>query len=224
VKVRKCPPYAGLSLPPSLITEFHKSSSHGIPDEPNKHPVKSAGYNPPAMDRSSMRSRLAALLLLLLAVWACGGQPRETSDSPAGGTGSAVLRVERAQGVAITDYDAQPVVDPDIAAAWSGVRILLIDREDGTEQVFDIPINGADLLGDSGLVVSAGVFLPDFIMDENGITSRSPEPVNPAVRVIISEDGMEDFEGWLFASMPEIRPYPHDRFQVLLVEGIPADD
>ena len=169
-----------------------------------------------------MRLRRAVLSVLLVAMCACGGPSRDTPDSAGGGTGSTAPRVERVETVALTDYDAQPVVAPEIAAAWSGVRILLIDREDGTEQTFDIPINGADLLGDSGLVVSAGVFLPDFIMDENGITSRSAEPVNPAVRVVISEDGMGDFEGWLFASMPEIRPYPHDRFQVLLVEGIPA--
>ena len=60
-------------------------------------------------------------------------------------------------------------------------------------------------------------------MDESGITSRSTETHNPAARVVISEEGMADYEGWLFAAMPEIHPFPHDRYQVLLVEGIPAE-
>ena len=121
------------------------------------------------------------------------------------------------------DFTTPATVEPEIAAAWSGVRIRVVDRENGTAETFDIPLDGADLLGDSGLVLSAGVFLPDFILNEDGITSRSAEPLNPAVRVVISEDGKEDFEGWLFAAMPEIHPYPNARYEVLLVEGIPAD-
>ena len=31
-----------------------------------------------------------------------------------------------------------------------------------------------------------------------------------------------DYEGWLFADMPEIESYPNPFFRVLLVEGIPA--
>lgn len=175
-----------------------------------------------------MRFRCACSPALILVLWACGGQPAGDADSGAvreGGQHSTGAGPRRDQvGTAgVSDFNAPAVVAPEIASAWSGVRILLVDRESGAEETFDIPLEGADLLGESGLVVSTGIFLPDFIMDENGITSRSAEPVNPAVRVIISEDGMEDYEGWLFAAMPEIHPYPHPRYQVLLVEGIPAD-
>ena len=166
---------------------------------------------------------LAAALILMLG--ACGGQSStdpgsaETSGSPSVAAEDPV-RLAALAGAA--DFNTPATVEPEIAAAWTGVRIRVIDREGGDEEIFDIPINGAELLGESGLVLSAGVFLPDFILDEGGISSRSAEPINPAVRVIISEDGMEDFEGWLFASMPEIHPYPHQRYEVLLVEGIPA--
>lgn len=162
---------------------------------------------------------------LLLVVWACGGQPT-TEPAAAGGSAPPSVAAEdsaRLTALADTaDFNTPATVDPEIAAAWSGVRIRVVDRDGGAEEMFDIPINGAELLGESGLVLSAGVFLPDFILDENGISSRSAEPINPAVRVVISEDGMEDFEGWLFASMPEIRPYPNERWEVLLVGGIPS--
>ena len=59
-------------------------------------------------------------------------------------------------------------------------------------------------------------------MDDSGITSRGAEPTNPAVRVVITEAGQESYEGWLFATMPEIHPFPHDRYGVFLVEGIPT--
>jgi len=169
----------------------------------------------------------AITLALLLVLGACSGQPTAAPDS----AGHENAR-ERSPGTAHStgngaalpaiDFTTPATVDPEIAAAWSGVRIRVVDRESGDEETFDIPLGGADLLGDSGLVLSAGVFLPDFILDEDGITSRSAEPLNPAVRVVISEDGMEDFEGWLFAAMPEIHPYSNPRYEVLLVEGIPA--
>lgn len=169
-----------------------------------------------------MRNRSALAPALLLMVWACGGQPAVEPD-PAAAEDTAVESVaEPTPDAGVTDFDVPATVPPEIAAAWVGVRIRVIERESGAEETFDIPLGGADLLGESGLVLSAGIFLPDFILDEHGITSRSAEPVNPAVRVVISEDGMDDFEGWLFAAMPEIHPYPNDRYQVLLVEGLPA--
>ena len=169
----------------------------------------------------------AFTLALLLVLGACSGQPAAAPDATghenaqrgSSATGGAS---GNATALAAIDFSTPATIAPEIAAAWSGVRIRVVDRERGSEETFDIPLNGADLLGESGLVLSAGIFLPDFILDENGITSRSAAPINPAVRVVISEDGVEDFEGWLFAAMPEIRPYPNPRYEVLLVEGIPA--
>jgi hypothetical protein len=163
--------------------------------------------------------------VLLLIFFGCGGVPEtdhRVNEDPSARQPTATTATADAIAMANVGFDTPATVSPEIADAWAGVRIRVIDRETGAEQTFDIPLGGADLLGDCGLVLSAGVFLPDFILDEDGITSRSTEPLNPAVRVVISEDGMEDFEGWLFAAMPEIHPYPNPRYEVLLVEGIPA--
>jgi hypothetical protein len=128
-----------------------------------------------------------------------------------------------APAASLADMGAEVRLDPEIAAGWRAVRIEIVDRDTGDKQVVEVPLGGADLLGDSGLVLSAETFVPDFIMDENGIRSRTPEPHNPAVRVVISEDGMEDYRGWLFAAMPEIQAFPHPRYRVLLLEGVAAE-
>ena len=117
-----------------------------------------------------------------------------------------------------TDID----VDAAITDAWSGVHVRVVDVETGDETNFEIQLGESLALGDSGLTLTANAFVPDFVMDESGITSRSAETHNPAVRVIIAEEGSTDYEGWLFAKMPEIHPFPHTRYQVLLVEGLPA--
>jgi hypothetical protein len=113
-------------------------------------------------------------------------------------------------------------LDPEIAEAWSGVRVQVLDSETAESEVFDVALGETVTLGESGLTLTASTFIPDFVMDETGITSRSGDTHNPAALILISEEGVPDYEGWLFAAMPEIHPYPHDRYQVLLVEGIPA--
>lgn len=114
-------------------------------------------------------------------------------------------------------------LDPEIATAWTGIKVHVVDSETGDGQIIEVALGETVTLGDSGLTLSADTFIPDFVMDEGGITSRSAETHNPAARVVITEEGRTDYEGWLFAAMPEIHPYPHDRYQVLLVEGIPAE-
>ena len=112
---------------------------------------------------------------------------------------------------------------PEIAGAWSGIRVEVVEWQTGDTRTFDTQLGEAAALGESGLTLSADTFIPDFLMDDGGITSRSAETHNPAARVVISEGGVIAYEGWLFAAMPEIHPFPHPRYQVLLVEGIPAE-
>ena len=169
-----------------------------------------------------------ALSLALIAV-GCGSDravdtvPDARQDASEAVADPATDSIGTSGGGSLGDATTEVRVAPEIADAWSAVRIEVLDRDTGDERVFEVPLGGADLLGDSGLVLSAETFVPDFIMDENGIRSRTPEPHNPAVQVVISEDGMEDYRGWLFAAMPEIQSFPHPRFRVLLLEGVAAE-
>jgi hypothetical protein len=176
-----------------------------------------------------MRFSIAPTLLLILTFAACGGPAGDQvdltkvtesmpdddvhagamSEAMGGGMGGALN----------TDLS----LDPSIADAWAAIRIKLVDSESGSEQDFMVEVGQTVELGDSGLTLAVQGFVPDFVMDEGGITSRSADPNNPAARVLISEEGSVDYEGWLFAAMPGIHPYPHERYQVLLVEGIPAE-
>ena len=47
-------------------------------------------------------------------------------------------------------------------------------------------------------------FIPDFIInDQNEITSRSPQPNNPAAFIDGWQEGKQIFSGWIFARFPE---------------------
>ena len=172
-----------------------------------------------------MRNLLVCALALTLGIAGCGTEtdtpPAETQTMPNDDVHAGVAGppADGMMGGLNTEID----LSEEIAAAWSGVRVHVSDNESGEAEMFEIALGGTAPLGESGLTLSADTFIPDFVMDESGITSRSAETHNPAVRVVITEEGMADYEGWLFAAMPEIHPFPHDRYQVLLVEGIPSE-
>jgi hypothetical protein len=191
-----------------------------------------------------MRLPRPVFFCVVFAVAACGGPVSDDDVSPDATAASAgdpapddalhrsvaAMPDDDAHAKAMADirpdHDRGIVTEvrlPDeIRSSWTGIRIRVVDSSTGGSERYDIPLGEVTSLGDSGLTFVADSFIPDFVMDEAGITSRSPDPSNPAARVVISEEGAEPYEGWLFATMPDIHPYPHDRYRVLLEEGIPA--
>jgi hypothetical protein len=175
--------------------------------------------------RTTMRNSRALILLALLAALGCGGSTTPPADdvesasahdgamnAPAGG------KMHSGGGI-----NAEIVLDPEIADDWQAIRVKVVDLESMDEAFYEVPIGGSAPLGDTGLTLAAVAFIPDFVMSEDGITSRSADPQNPAARVVISEEGKDDYEGWLFGAMPEIHPFPHEQYGVMLVEGVPVE-
>ena len=68
--------------------------------------------------------------------------------------------------------------------------------EVGLRQLFTI--------GDSPYSATVTDFLPDFVIDVEArrITSRSIEPKNPAVRIVVRENGAVQDTTWAFLNMP----------------------
>ncbi len=54
------------------------------------------------------------------------------------------------------------------------------------------------------------------------MTSASDKPDNPAVEVLVKEDGVEIFRGWLFSLYPEAQAIQHPRFTFALVDFVPT--
>jgi hypothetical protein len=166
---------------------------------------------------------LALTFPLILAGCGAGSDPSETKVQAMPDDDVHATAMSESMGGMMGGLNTDIDLDPEIAAAWSGIRVHVVALDTKEGQIFDVALGETVVLGDSGLNLTADTFVPDFVMDESGITSRSAETHNPAARVVITEEGAADYEGWLFAAMPEIHPFPHDRFQVLLVEGIPSE-
>ena len=171
-----------------------------------------------------MRYAIALVLILPLIFAGCGAgsDTTQTDVQEMPGDDVHATAMGGSLGGMMGGLNTEINMDPEIAGAWSGIRVQVADSETGDVQTIDVRLGETATLGNSGLTLTVDTFIPDFVMDEGGITSRSAETHNPAARVVIAEEGAADYEGWLFAAMPEIHPFPHSRYQVLLVEGIPA--
>lgn len=181
-----------------------------------------------------MRSLLCGAVILTLAAAGCGrgadpSSATVTERSPAADPHASMPDDDAHRGVMPSDpmhamggMNTSVTLPDEIRSAWRAIRVDVVDSTTGESTTVEIPIGGSASLGDTGLTLEAVTFVPDFVMDSGGITSRSPEPNNPAARVVIREQGVEDYSGWLFASMPAVHAFPHDTYQVLLLEGVPA--
>lgn len=119
----------------------------------------------------------------------------------------------------------QVVVPEEVKGRWSAVKLMIGDKKLNKTQEFTVNLGGELRVPDSGLTVKIGPFLPNFKIDGNIITSASNAPDNPAVGVIIYEDGRQIFPeregwGWLYAKYPDIHPFQHGRFGIILKKGI----
>ncbi len=182
-----------------------------------------------------MRNTQTLVLITLLAALGCGGSatpPADEVDTAAahdavmpdddahsGAMGSAMDgEMHRGGGI-----NAEITLDPELADDWQAIRVRVVELSSMEESFHDVSIGEEAPLGDSGLTLRAVAFIPDFVMDGGGITSRSADPQNPAARVVIIEQGKADYEGWLFGAMPEIHAYPHESYGVMLAEGVPVE-
>jgi hypothetical protein len=113
------------------------------------------------------------------------------------------------------------VVPPEVAAAFSGVRIGWKDSQSGQEGVVEVPIGGSAKIPGSDLEIRTDVFLPSFSMTSEQITSTGIGEENPAARIAVVENGKEAFAGWIFKRFPDVHPFQHPRFALKLEGGVP---
>jgi len=115
----------------------------------------------------------------------------------------------------------QLVVPPEVAQAWSGIRVGWKDTQSGKDGTVDVRLGEASPLPDPSIVIRADAFLPAFTMGGGAITSDGVEDKNPAARITVFEKGKEIFAGWIFTRFPDVHPFTHPRFQIRLVGGVP---
>ena len=112
------------------------------------------------------------------------------------------------------------VVPKDVKAKWKAVKIAITDKATKGSKEYTVAI-GSDLAVPKTTVkIKVLAFLPDFRMTDKEITSVSDKLNNPAVQVVIEEQGKPEWKGWLYYMHPEIHPFEHEKIAIMLVGGV----
>ncbi|HDK17303.1 MAG TPA: hypothetical protein ENG75_05135 [Nitrospirae bacterium] len=118
------------------------------------------------------------------------------------------------------------VVPPEVEDSWAAVKLEVMDKQLNKTQEYTVKLGEALEIPDSDLTIKAEYFLPDFKMSGQIVTSGSNAPNNPAVGVVILENGDQIFPepgrklGWLYAKFPTVHQFDHARFGLVLKEGV----
>ncbi|MBI5050422.1 MAG: DUF2155 domain-containing protein [Nitrospirae bacterium] len=170
---------------------------------------------------------LVVVIAILLSIGSCKKkeeQPVPKTPMPHGPVMEAPAGIpgHKAGGPKVT---FQVVVPPEVKDKWAAVKLVVEDKKIKKTQEFTVNIGSELKVPESNLTVKIGEFLPDFKMSGNIITSASNNTNNPSVKVTIYEDGKQIFPapgegGWLYAKLPSIHPFQHQRFALFLKEGI----
>ncbi|MEO5361220.1 MAG: DUF2155 domain-containing protein [Nitrospirota bacterium] len=130
----------------------------------------------------------------------------------------------RPEGHASAEKHQTEIVVPDnVKGKWEAVKLSITDKKNSKTQTATVKLGSEYKIPDSSMTVKPDVFLPDFRMDSLTITSVSAELNNPAVNVIISDSGKELFKGWLYSKYPDVHPFQHDRYAIVMVEAVMAE-
>ncbi len=90
------------------------------------------------------------------------------------------------------------VVPDDVKAKYHTVKMAVGNRITKAAKVFTVRIGGSASVPGSPYSIKVTAYLPQWIFRGDVVTSKGIEPVDPAVRAIITKGGKHVFDGFIF--------------------------
>ena len=113
------------------------------------------------------------------------------------------------------------IVPKSVEGKWKAVKILVRDKSDEERNMMKtVELGSTFQLGDSGITVNAGEFFPNFVLDQTHYTSMDNTLGNPAIHLVITENGKELYNSWTFAKYPGLYAFEHPRYGLQLMDFI----
>ncbi len=116
------------------------------------------------------------------------------------------------------------VVPDETEGKWKAVKLLVKNKKDEARNTMKTVNLGSNFeLEDSGIKVTVGPFLPNFVMSKSAYTSKGNELINPAVQLVVEQNGKTLYTGWAFAKYPTMYAFEHEDFALQLIDYIPIE-
>ena len=122
------------------------------------------------------------------------------------------------------NIDRGIVVPKAVEGQWKAIKIMVRNKiDESRSSMKTVSLGSSFKLDGSTIKVMVGPFMPNFVMTQTNYTSKGNELMNPAVRLVVEENGKTLYEGWAFAKYPTMYAFEHDEFAFQLMDYIPAD-
>src|SRR3990170_6959699 len=108
-------------------------------------------------------------------------------------------------------------VSDKIKARWKDVELEVMDASSSKKEAVKVRVGGGIKIGDTGYSFKVEAFIPDYVMYQDSIGSKTEEPNNPAALVELFEGDKSVARGWVFKNFPAFNSYKHGRFTVALL-------
>ncbi len=112
------------------------------------------------------------------------------------------------------------VASKEVSAKWKAVKLSILNKASKTTKEYTVNVGSALAIPDTKMTVKVLNFLPDFKMSDKEYYSASDKPNMPAAQVVVTENGKEIWNSWLFALQPNIHPFQHENIGIILVSGV----
>jgi len=120
--------------------------------------------------------------------------------------------------------DRGVVVPQEVEGQWKAVKIMVRNKiDESRNSMKTVSLGDSFKLDGSAIKVKVGPFMPNFVMTQKNYSSKGNELTNPAVQLVVEENGKTLYEGWAFAKYPTMYAFEHDEFALQLMDYIPAD-
>ncbi len=116
--------------------------------------------------------------------------------------------------------DRKVVVSKEVKAKWKAVKLVIEDKGAKTSKEYTVTIGSDLVVPNTKVTIKVLAFLPQFVMGDAEITSASNEPKMPAAQVVVQEPGKPEWKGWLFAAVPDMHPFEHEKLGIKLAGGV----
>jgi hypothetical protein len=114
------------------------------------------------------------------------------------------------------------IVSKEVKAKWKAVKVAVVNKTTMAKKVYTVNIGSTLAIPSTKMSVKVVHFLPDFKMTNKEFYSRTNEPNQPAAQIVVTDDGKEIFNNWLFALQQSVHPFndPNGKIGITLVEGV----
>ena len=148
-------------------------------------------------------------------------KPIQTDTGENMGMNRDEVHFEVKEGVKI---DRGIIVPKEVEGRWKAVKIMVRNKiDESRSSMKTIALGNSFELEGSAIKVTVGPFMPNFVMTQTNYTSNGNELTNPAVQLMVEENGKTLYEGWAFAKYPTMYAFEHEEYAFQLMDYIPED-